>query len=275
MYADDTVIYDADANLDNVYTRMQQSLDDFGMWCLQNKLTVNTGKTKIMAFTASKQKLTGLHIDLSLNGVKLMVVPSYKYLGVVLDPHLKYDLHVKQQLKSINHKTWILANLRGAMTKSIALKIFSSKIVPYFDYGDQLFCSAAQYILDDLQYAQNRCLKICLKVDHLTDTEFVHAKAKIPMLKYRRLAHLHNFMYKRAQNLEYTVNRNIPTRAHQAPILNRHTSHCDVYFRSIEHYGSMVWNMIPPPVRLLPTYDIFKRDRKLWLENRVPIIVRI
>ena len=97
------MIFDSDPNIENVYNRMQLSLDVFGMWCLQNKLTVNTGKTKIMAFTASKQKLTGLDINLFLNDVKLMVVPSYKYLGVTLDPHLKYDLHVKHQLKTISH----------------------------------------------------------------------------------------------------------------------------------------------------------------------------
>ena len=158
------------------------------------------------------------------------------------------------------------------MTKAMALKIYSSKVLPYFDYGDQLFCSAAQYILDDLQYAQNRCLKICLRVDHLTDTDWVHAKAKVPYLKDRRLAHLHNLMYKRANNREYTVNRDIPTRAHQGPILNRHTSHCDIYYRSVEHYGAMMWNNVPPPVRLIPSYLLFKRDRRNWLANQIPIL---
>ena len=98
------------------------------------------------------------------------------------DPHLKYDLHAKQQLKSISHKTWVLGSLREAMITSIDLKMFYSKILPYFDYGDQLFCSAAQYILDDLQYAQNRCLTICLEVDHLTETELVHARTNLPSL---------------------------------------------------------------------------------------------
>ena len=192
----------------------------------------------------------------------------------MLDSHLKYDLHVKQQLKSIHHKTYVLANLRSSMTKSIAFKIYYSKILPYFDYGDQLFCSASQCILDDLQFAQNRCLKICLKVDHLTDTNLVHAMAKMPMLKDRREAHLMNFMFKRSRDPEYTVNRNIPTRAHQGPILFRVTAHCEVYYRCIEHYGSMLWNMLPAPARLLPTLTSFKLDRKIWLAGVVPIMLR-
>ena len=74
-------------------------------------------------------------------------------------------------------------------------KIFRSKILSYFDYGDQLSCSAAHDTLQDLQYAQNRCLTICLKVDHLTDTNWVHEKSKFPMLhrSSRQKTHLVNF----------------------------------------------------------------------------------
>ena len=40
-------------------------------------------------------------------------------------------------------------------------------------------------ILDDLQYAQNRLLQICLSAAYLADTNFVHAKAKRHLLRFR------------------------------------------------------------------------------------------
>ena len=58
-----------------------------------------------MAFTLSKRKLNGMNIHL-MNDTKLMVVQSHKYLGVLLDPHLKYDLHIREQFK-----IFIIANL--------------------------------------------------------------------------------------------------------------------------------------------------------------------
>ena len=156
----------------------------------------------------------------------------------------------------------------------MALNIYASKILPYFDYGDQLYVNAAQYILDDLQYAQNRCLKICLGLHRLTDTIYVHCKAKIPMLANRRLTHLHNFMYKRAQNPDFLVRGTALTRANQGPVLRRVTAHGQTYFNSVEHFGAMAWNSLKPPVRLIPLHTQFKMDRRIWLKSMVPILLR-
>ena len=81
-------------------------------------------------------------------------------------------------------------------------------------------------------------------------------------------------MFKRAQDSDYTVNRNVPTRAHQGPILFRLTAHGEIYYRCIEHYGSMQWNALPPPVRLLPSLKMFKLERKTWLAGMVPVVLR-
>ena len=45
----------------------------------------------------------------------------------------------------------------------------------------------------------------------------VHAMAKTPFLKDRRLSHLQHFMFKRAQDKYYIVDRGVHTRAFQAP----------------------------------------------------------
>ena len=273
LYADDTVIYDSDTNVDIIQTRLQSSLDLFAMWSLQNKLTVNPSKTKLMIFTASKRKMNSMDVSLTLNDKKLSVVPSYKYLGVTLDPHLKYDIHIRTQLKKIAHRTYILSTIRQFLNVRITLRIFKSKIVPYFDYGDILYVATSQFLLDDLQYAQNRCLKISLVLPWLTDTDVVHSKAKIPKLEFRRLSHLYNFMYKRSQNVEYLEHAQRTTRANQAPILRRLIPHGNTYFRSVEHFGAMMFNMLPPPTRLLPSYKTFKSDRKTWLKSKIPLVL--
>ena len=89
-----------------------------------------------MGFTASKKKLNKIDIALFLNDTKLSIVPSYKYLGVTLDSHLKFDIHVKVMKQTVSYKTYMLACIRGSMTEQIALQIYKSTVVPYFDYGD-------------------------------------------------------------------------------------------------------------------------------------------
>ena len=107
LYADDTVIYIAHRDFEIAKTMLQNDLDCYLTWCQQNKLSVNTTKTKLMVFAASKRKLNTLNLNLHLDNERLMVAPSYKYLGVILDPLLSYNLHLKYIVKTVSYKTYI------------------------------------------------------------------------------------------------------------------------------------------------------------------------
>ena len=85
LYADDTVVYTVDVDMEVAMTNLQSNLNHIGEWCNRNKLTINVGKTKAMIFgTRNKIKRyrTG---KLTLNGRGVDFVTSYKYLGVILD----------------------------------------------------------------------------------------------------------------------------------------------------------------------------------------------
>ena len=57
LYADDTVIYHSDVNHDLASLRLQHNLSEFYGWCVENKLTLNAKKTKLMIFgTRSRVK---------------------------------------------------------------------------------------------------------------------------------------------------------------------------------------------------------------------------
>ena len=55
----------------------------------------------------------------------LQVVPSYKYLGVILDPLLNFNLHLAYVAKTVAYKTYKLCLLRPSLTNKLALKICS------------------------------------------------------------------------------------------------------------------------------------------------------
>ena len=76
------------------------------------------------------------------------------------------------------------------MTVKLALRVYTTTILPYFDYADILFMNANVNLLQKLQYAQNRCLNICLILPHLTHTNVVHHQANIPLLHHRRYSHM-------------------------------------------------------------------------------------
>ena len=102
-------------------------------------------------------------------------------------------------------------------------------ILPYFDYTDVIVDKATSKDLDKLQRLQNRCLKICSNKDRLFSTDLAHKLTHVPFLADRRKAHKLNFMYKRLSHADLLNNREIRTRAHDAPLFNATIPRCEAF----------------------------------------------
>ena len=159
------------------------------------------------------------------------------------------------------------------ITQRMALNIYSSTVLPYFDYADIIYMNANVTDLQRLQYNQNRALKIALGLPWLTNTHFVHAKAKMPKLVDRRNVHLENYMYSRAQNESYLDKRLLPTRVYQGPVLKVLRANGAPYAKSVEYHGAVCWNSLPPGRRNVESKLLFKNQSKQILKNLTPLIL--
>ena len=112
LYADDTVLYQSGVNSAEAADKLQHSLNKFATWCSENSLTINISKTKIMAFGSRQKVKKAKNVDIRLNDVHLKQVPSYKYLGMILDSTLNYNLHISQVLRIVLHKLLLLSKMK-------------------------------------------------------------------------------------------------------------------------------------------------------------------
>ena len=189
----------------------------------------------LMVFGTRSKVKKAKDVAVKVNNTPLQMVPTYKYLGITLDSILSFNCQVKTTISLVAYKASLLAKIRKFLTKDVALKIYKSMILPYFDYGDILYNGACKEGLDKLQRLQNRCLKICLNVNMRFDTNELHASTKMPMLQARRTAHVNNFMYKRLDKPMLRDNRDIRTRAHDAPLFKIKIPKVEAYKRSIQY----------------------------------------
>ena len=206
---------------------------------------------------------------LQIGGENIGYVTSYPYLGIKLDNKLTFELHIKETLKLVSHKLFLLSKIRKYLTKKQALTIFKSKILPYFDYGDIFCIGSHEKSLDKLQKMQNRALRICLKAPLLTSVKSLHLVANVPLLVNRRQAHLLNFMYKRKSNTNYLANKGRNTRLFEGTVLNSILARNKTAKRSTYIKGAIAWNMLPARVRNIPTYEAFKNHQKEWLKGTI------
>ena len=263
LYADDTVLFQSGENADTARTKLQGSMDNFKKWCDVNALTINASKTKTMVFASRSKVKKSKNIDIKVDGEKLKMVPSFKYLGMTLDSTLNSNLHIAQIIKCVCHKMTLLAKLKRYLNESTALVIYKSMLLSYLDNGDVIFCNSNKKDLDKLQRLQNKCLRICMGKDRLFHTHGAHVQAKVPYLEDRRLAHVRNFMYKRKSNRELLNNREIRTRAHDAPVFEVPIPRCESFKRSVCFHGSNKWDNLPAKTRNIVSFPAFKHAQKI------------
>ena len=258
LYADDSVLYHSGVNVRETAQLLQISLDEFGHWCKVNKLTISTKKSKLMAFGSRSKVKKAKNVKIYLNGDMLQKVPTFKYLGMVLDPTLNFKHHVSHVIRTVLHKMTLLAKVKKYLNNDVALQIYKSMILPYLDYADVVFSGTNSGDLDKLQRLQNRCLRMCLGYDRLFSTDKAHKRAMVPFLKDRRRAHTLNFMFVRQSRKDLLNVREIRTRAHDAPLFNVTIPRCEAFKRSVGYHGSVEWNSLSPEMRNTNLYLPFK-----------------
>jgi hypothetical protein len=83
---------------------MQWALLNVETWCSEVGLSVNPDKTGLVAFTR-KRKLQGF-FEPQFFGVKLSLLESVKYLGVILDSQLTWGEHVEVRVRKAHNLLW-------------------------------------------------------------------------------------------------------------------------------------------------------------------------
>ena len=99
IYADDTTLSlssDVTNGLTAMSSALQQDLDDVSRWSAANKMVTNAAKTKCLLVTGKRIpcKLDNCSLELKLVNSDIEQVDGQKLLGVTIDKHLCFDVHV-------------------------------------------------------------------------------------------------------------------------------------------------------------------------------------
>ena len=213
--------------------------------------------------TSHQTKNLDHSIQMKIQNTELQLVDHYKYLGVTLDKNLNYKLHIDNLLKTLKYKIYILAKLRPYLTTQSSLNIYKTTIMPYIDYGDIFYQAAFKGSLAKIQDRQTKALKICFKLHGNQDENDLHARANLAILEKRRNSHILNFMYKRKENPVYLDQKNLQTRAYQAPKFIVPNFNIIQFKNSILYKGSSMWNELHNETKNIPTYLAFKEKTKI------------
>ena len=75
-------------------------------------------------------------LSISLQDSPLKQVRQFKYLGLICDENLDWNIHIDNMLQKIGKMVGFMGRLRRSLNESVVNLLYKSLILPYFDYGD-------------------------------------------------------------------------------------------------------------------------------------------
>ena len=149
IYADDATLSlssDVTNGLTAMSSALPQDLDDVSRWSAANKMVTNAAKTKCLLVTGKRIpcKLDNCSLELKLVNSDIEQVDSQKLLGVTIDKHLSFDVHVEELCKKLSQRIAVLRKIRRFIPIEQRILYYNAMIKQVMFYGSTIWsnCSA-------------------------------------------------------------------------------------------------------------------------------------
>ena len=228
-----------------------------------------------MLFGTTRRLRSGTErMSVTLSGVILEVVSSYKYLGVWLDPCLTWQVHIDKLCNAVSSRLGVLRRLIPCLPQRTLVMLFNCMVLPKMDYCDVVWGNCGKCLSDRLQKLQNRAARLTLGLPyshHVGNDELSTLGWKT--LASRRNLHLLQSIYKAVNNdlPEYINNFQRASDSHRYP--TRHSLNQSLTLpqvrrecgkRKFSYRGANLWNHLPNYIKTSTSMTVFKNKCNTW-----------
>ena len=281
LYADDTIFYDFQTNIDQLQSNLQLTLNSLQDWCRQNGMVINTEKTKVMLITTrqKRQRLQKSVLSLRYSDIDIRMSTCDKILGVFVDENLLWNDQFHHISKKLASYLWLLSKIRSYLSPSHRLLFYNAYIKPHIEYCSIIWSNTSNSNINKINKLQRRACKLILSQEYSGleeslkrlnilsfDQSVFLNKAKIMYKVHNNIApsYLQELFHMRDINLNNTVS-NLRSVAQHNYIVPQ--PKCNLFKGSLTFSGVIVWNSIPVEIKMSPTLDNFVKRCTMWLKD--------
>ena len=137
-FADGTLLYTTfkkdNYKTDTAY--LNSELDNISKWLKDNKLKLNTDKTRYMLFHSGKTKVwKNTSLQIKIGNTSILKVENYKCLGFTIDSNLNWSDHIEAVKTKLLKTIGILYKTRYFLNQNSLYYIFNSLLMSHVRYG--------------------------------------------------------------------------------------------------------------------------------------------
>ena len=127
-------------------------------WLRWNKISLNVDKTEIIIFRSKRKQITK-YLKFQISGQKINVSNKVKHLGIQMEQHLDWNVHVKNVIPELNRVIGILSKIRHYVPKFLLRTIYYWLFNFYLIYAWQERGQNKKY-LEKLSTLQDKAIRI-------------------------------------------------------------------------------------------------------------------
>ena len=268
LYADDTVLYTANPKFEKSVQFMNTDVNALTKWCEKNGIRMNTDKTKTMIFGTPRKLKELPEVNISVDGVALKNVTSYKYLGLTLDSQLRYTKHVNKVISGVSLKLKHFRRMRSFLNTKAAVMVYKNMLLPIIEYGDIFMTGSSAETKRKFQVLQNKGLRCALNTDKYSCADELHEEVGLLKLKFRREEHMLSYMYdlsKDTSKLSCPKKYAIATRSSKKKLFKIKRPRTEKFKKSLAYMGPKKWNKLPEDLQ----HTVSKVEFKARVHERI------
>ena len=296
LFADDTSFLLSGKTLEEVIERLNIELKKVCDWFRANEMSLNPDKTKFMIFNKNEKsiKFNEINICLDFNNdnenfpnlkSKLEYInsnsqtPAIKFLGVFIDPELKFKYHISYVQNKIKTSLYAINCIKKFLPEESLKMLYNSFIHSHLTYCLPVWSCGLESSLTPLLKTQKKCIRIITNSNYNAHTAPLFKKLGILPLNELAISVKLNLMYDYQHDKLPTSFLGLWKKNHEIRSVNARTLRNDndfyiptAKYKAIQRFPlfhfQKLWNDYGNNVLLLSSKKMFKKKiKKMLLEN--------
>nr|CAH7721011.1 unnamed protein product [Callosobruchus chinensis] len=265
-FADDTVAFYSGEDWNSVKSKAEKDLSDITKWLEFNKLTLNITKTKFMTLTSNKYSTPNFE-QLNVGpDVTINKTAKIKYLGIIIDSHLRWDEHIRYIVRKTRYLVTRFAYLKTYLhvkqLKTVYYALFQSQL----NYGLVGWGGVRDCHLSVLEILQKWVIKVIFNKEKLYPTNQLYNESNIFDIRQLYFIKILSLVNKRKIDL-HTIAHPQNTRQQQSyvliPLMKKEIGH-----KCFKYLTAKFFNYLPSYLRASIHEKTFVTQLKTWIHTK-------
>ena len=263
IFADDTSIIYKDSNLDKAQHIVNKELSHVSDWFKANKLSLNVKIWYFMVFQPTQRKCNNVH--LFIDNCEISRADNIKFLGIHIDPFLKWDVHIHNIRSKLSKTIGILFKIKDFVPSFVLKNLYNSLVLSHLSYCNIVWGNTHTKYLNDLFFLQKKMIRLISNSGYRDHTRALFHSCNLLNIFDIYRHQLGIFMYKFINNLlpstftnYFSLNSEIHSHNTRASFnFHKPSINTESFKRSVISTGEQLWNNTCPKIKQAKSLSTF------------------